>query len=461
MYKKGYYYTTFWQTFDFWGTPGQGSADWLVGQGAYSLKNRPSKTLNWVAYAWQRDAGAKKWKGGCSDSTWTQSKWQLQASRPSGSSEGSEGERYNAVCGNNICEATETNISCSSDCQVPAVPGDVVNAVSYGDLQSAANAANGKTLYIPPGTYMTSGLTINGPTQVIAPGTILKPTGGEAVLSVKRATTIIGIGIDGNGSGAMAINLSNTSGVTIQDCTIRNINHSPASIQADNATSFKILHCTIENNSHSGVTMAYSHQGTLDYNTVTNSGGCGMYWWGGDADWRKGPISGNGVSDLTFIGNIIKHSGLKWGSQSCGAAIFGSLGENITMKNNYVDWCGDVCLDPEGGTNFTIEDNYVKNGKNGGITTFYRASHALINHNTVVQESGFQNGIKIYGQGTSQYHTITNNTITVNGSNGIMSYHNTLSNSTISGNDITVTGSGHGIAIDGGDENTISNNTIH
>lgn len=78
IYKKGYYYTSSWQTLNFQGTPAQGSTDWLVGSGTFTPNNLSSGSKYWVAYICQWDATAKKWKCGCSDNACAQSLWQLQ-----------------------------------------------------------------------------------------------------------------------------------------------------------------------------------------------------------------------------------------------------------------------------------------------------------------------------------------------------------------------------------------------
>ena len=62
------------------------------------------------------------------------------------------------------------------------------------------------------------------------------------------------------------------------------------------------------------------------------------------------------MSDLTIIGNVIKQSGP---NNRVGAA-FGS-GNHVTIQNNTIEECGDVCLDPEGGVDHTIKNNSCHN----------------------------------------------------------------------------------------------------
>lgn len=342
------------------------------------------------------------------------------------------------------------------------IPAGAIDAKNYGTvgngttndtkaLQAAADAASGKTLYIEPGTYLTSGLTINGPTQILANGVTFKAASGASMLlEIQKSTTVTGIDLDGNGTGTGGIHIPGISNVTVSGCHLNNIKNDPA-VDISDSSNVTISGCSITGSGGDAIDILNTTNSKFLNNTVTNSGGHGMEWWGGDSANPQGP---NGVSGLTFDGNTVTNS-------TGGAAIWGSMGQDITITNNSVTECGDVCIDPEGGTNIKIQNNHVHNGDNGGITVFYGATYVEISNNTVVQDSGYGNGIMIYGTFTSKNISILNNNVTTNGSDGIFTLHGVLSNSTITGNTITLQGGGTGVNIDGGSGNTIANNTVH
>ena len=346
------------------------------------------------------------------------------------------------------------------------IPADAINAKKYGSLQEAANAANGKNLYIPPGTY-PGGLTIKGPVRVIAYGVTLKPAGGEkdrkrrrslramkkkeTLLSLSSPVSVEGIALDGNGTGVAGINITG-NGVKVSNCVITNIKHNQndGSITIQNAQNVVVDHCTITNNGMDGINLAFSSNSWLTNNKIANNGRHGIQWWGGGADVNQSP---GGVTDLTVTGNVVMNSG--------GGGIWGSVGWRVTANHNTIDTCGDVCLDFEGGKDDVVIYNSVHNGKNGGMTTFYAAQNIEFSHNVVAEDQEFGPGYKSYGNGVSQNIRVLNNTITTNGSDGIFLMKGTFTGGTITDNDITLKGGGKGIHDEGNTGNNISNNTIH
>jgi Right handed beta helix region len=324
------------------------------------------------------------------------------------------------------------------------IPTDAIHASNYSSLQDAANDANGKTIYIEAGTYPAGGLTINGPTRVIAYGATLK---GNGTLSLSTPMSVEGIGVDGGG-----IDISG-SGVDMSNCVVSNT-QSFGAIHIHNAYNFTIDHCTVDHaGGNAGIEIDFSTKGKITNNKVTNSSKNGIQWWGGDADRRKVRNRTLGVSDITITGNLVTNNGE--------GGIWGSQGLRISVSNNTINTCGDVCLDFEGGQDGVGNNNNIHNGKNGGMTTFYEAQNIEFSHNTVVQDAGYGPGYRSYGVGVSQNIRILENTITTNGADGILLMGSTFIGGTITGNAITMKSGGQGINTEENTGNTIANNTTY
>jgi hypothetical protein len=108
----------------------------------------------------------------------------------------------------------------------------------------------------------------------------------------------------------------------------------------------------------------------------------GFQWWGGDANPQKGDgaaANPRKARNLSFLNNTISDVGA--------SGIWGSMGEGIVASGNTIERCGDVCLDSEGSNSVVFSNNYVKDGANGAITTFYYGRDVLIAGNTVVSSS--------------------------------------------------------------------------
>jgi hypothetical protein len=124
----------------------------------------------------------------------------------------------------------------------------------------------------------------------------------------------------------------------------------------------------------------------------------GFQWWGGDANPQRGGAVANerGSRNLSFVNNTITDVG--------GAGIWGSMGEGIVASSNIIESCGDVCLDSEGSNSVVFSNNYVKDGVNGAITTFFYNRDVLITGNTVVSTSAAKPLLRTYTTGqTSAY----------------------------------------------------------
>jgi hypothetical protein len=120
----------------------------------------------------------------------------------------------------------------------------------------------------------------------------------------------------------------------------------------------------------------------------------GFVWWGGDANPHKGQGAAGSerkARNLSFVNNKIFDVGA--------GGIWGSMGEGIVASGNTIDRCGDVCLDSEGSNSVVFSGNYVKDGANGAITTFFYNRDVLITGNSVVSSSAAKPLLRTYNSG--------------------------------------------------------------
>ena len=132
-------------------------------------------------------------------------------------------------------------------------------------------------------------------------------------------------------------------------------------------------------------------QGAVASNNIIRGFRNGFEWWGGDADPKHGQGSvttPRGARNLSFIGNTVTDVGA--------GAIWGGMGEGIVVTGNIIERCGDVCLDSEGSNSVVFANNYVKDGANGAIATFFYNRDVLITGNTVVSSSAEKPLLRTY-----------------------------------------------------------------
>jgi hypothetical protein len=137
-------------------------------------------------------------------------------------------------------------------------------------------------------------------------------------------------------------------------------------------------------------------QGAVASDNIIRGFAHGFQWWGGDANPQKGQgavANERGARNLSFVNNTITDVG--------GAGIWGSMGEGIVASGNLIESCGDVCLDSEGSNSVVFSNNYVKDGANGAITTFFYNRDVLITGNTVVSSSAAKPLLRTYTTGQS------------------------------------------------------------
>jgi hypothetical protein len=84
-----------------------------------------------------------------------------------------------------------------------------------------------------------------------------------------------------------------------------------------------------------------------------------------------------------------------------GSKIWGSMGDGVAVTGNVIDGCNDVCLDAEGTFNFTASGNYVADGPNGALATFYQGRNIVFSGNTVVTHTYTYPLVEVAGVETS------------------------------------------------------------
>jgi hypothetical protein len=132
-------------------------------------------------------------------------------------------------------------------------------------------------------------------------------------------------------------------------------------------------------------------QGAVASNNIIRGFRNGFEWWGGDANPQTGQgavTNPRGAHNLSFIGNTVTDVGA--------GGIWGGMGEGIVATGNIIERCGDICLDSEGNNSVVFANNYVKDGANGAIATFFYNRDVLIAGNTVVSSSAARPLLRTY-----------------------------------------------------------------
>ncbi|MDR3456248.1 MAG: glycosyl hydrolase family 28-related protein [Verrucomicrobiae bacterium] len=285
------------------------------------------------------------------------------------------------------------------DVSTLGIYGDGVTDVSVA-LQSALSTY--KTLYMPAGTYVISN-TISFPSggDILGAGsnTIIKPTSTPlyAFKVVGTDTTYISNTVVDSLTfagtpGQIGFLAKKAYGVTVRRCsTSQGIGlfksvvtkvYTNITSEADLNRYLTVISNTVNASSSSpsvavGIDFEFSADCEASANTV-NYYYHGIMWWGGDSN-----LSVNGaLANPRWARRI--HIGTNSVSNAGQGGIWGSMGQNVTIERNEINYCGDVGLDLEGCFNSVAQYNYVTNGVNGSLATFYSASNVLFAFNTVV-----------------------------------------------------------------------------
>jgi hypothetical protein len=197
-------------------------------------------------------------------------------------------------------------------------------------------------------------------------------------------------------AGYVLVDVSGGREIEVSGCHTNNVRLGGATFASD----IKVIGNTAISDRNDNATEAAVYftmtRGAVASDNIIRGFAGGFQWWGGDADPQKGNgavVNERGARDLSFIGNTITDVG--------GAGIWGSMGEGIVASGNIIEGCGDVCLDSEGSNSVVFSNNYVKDGVNGAIATFFYNRDVLITGNTVVSSSAVKPLLRTYTPGQS------------------------------------------------------------
>jgi hypothetical protein len=198
-------------------------------------------------------------------------------------------------------------------------------------------------------------------------------------------------------NGYVLVDVSGSRQIEVTGCHTENIRLGGSTFSFD----IKVIGNTAissRNDNATGVAVYFTFtRGAVASDNIIRGFAGGFQWWGGDANPQKGQgavANERGARNLSFLGNRISDVG--------GAAIWGSMGEGIVASGNIIERCGDVCLDSEGSNSVVFSNNYVKDGANGAITTFFYNRDVLITGNTVVSSSADKPLLRTYTGGQEQ-----------------------------------------------------------
>ncbi len=214
---------------------------------------------------------------------------------------------------------------------------------------------------------------------------------GKNISNLKVANLCAEAPAQSNGYGLITVYLSR--GVEVTGCYTKNVRLGELNSSFDiKVVGNTAISARTDAPSGAAVTLAFTQGAVASDNTIRGFAH-GFQWWGGDANPKKGGAVANkrGARNLSFLGNTISDVG--------GAGIWGSMGEGIIASCNIIERCGDVCLDSEGSNSVVFSNNYVKDGVNGAITTFFYNRDVLITGNTVISSSTAKPLLRTYMPG--------------------------------------------------------------
>lgn len=328
---------------------------------------------------------------------------------------------------------------------------------------------------IPSGiTVGVTGLTMAANQTLEIHGKIKKLSGASPIVSMANGCRVIGTGeINGNSVVCDGIFAAGVSNLEISGLYIHHVGGKGIATYTSGST-VKIHNNRITNITGQAISLEYTNAVTITNNNI-DTAFHGIQWWGGDSDVSETP----GIFGLQIANNMVSN---------VMGGIWGSLGQHIAVVGNHVENCSDVGIDFEGCYDFTCVGNTALECSNGCYAVFFGAKRGVFSGNTarniISSGAGFYattntsyknesitiignifagKGIGIYADphlGLSLTNTsITNNDIvSTGGLRGISIFENT--NLVISGNRIVTVGSGVGIGLEGVRNSVIRDNWL-
>jgi parallel beta-helix repeat protein len=327
-------------------------------------------------------------------------------------------------------------------------------------LQATINT--GGVVFIPPGTYQISCLTLPSGVTIFGAGT------GRTILRGTNACASTAM-LYGSGASDVAISNLAVNGNNIANYGILNNNNGGTVGNRwrvrDTLVQLVTLDCL---SAHAGVDIVFAG------NTLSNCGGNGIRLDGTASNFsvtnNRVIGTGSGAAGVIFmvgidgsiVGNSISNSGPN------GDCITGYDSTNLRVQV-----IGNSCLTNNnngihvGGTNIIVANNNLYNTSltgiyiaavtfPGGVKTYGAPSNYVTVSGNVLHTTttANQSGIALL---TCYHCTVTGNTVTGATQNGIML--NIANNNVVTGNQVDGT-TGNGIDIRGGNQNIISGNNV-
>lgn len=244
--------------------------------------------------------------------------------------------------------------------------------------------------------------------------------------SNKKNIKIEDIKFHGPDNKSLLIQVDRIKGLQISDCVFENIrmfkSHLPPGVSYSTMKeSLLTKNIKLSNNKGIGakktingafIEVAYVKNVEIRSNSIRRYQH-GIQWWGGDANPDRNGLLDNPrwAINIQISKNIIDNIGM--------GGIWGSMGNKVmVVDGNKVTNCGDVGIDFEGTFASSATGNYVKNCRNGCITTFFLNRDILINRNIIESDVKYQYLFRIYNSHNkdNQSITFTDNHLTHKGS---------------------------------------------
>ncbi|MGI8377423.1 right-handed parallel beta-helix repeat-containing protein [Priestia megaterium] len=297
---------------------------------------------------------------------------------------------------------------------------DIDDGESIQRAISWAEKNGGGLIILANKTYTVSFIKQELPSHVTLKGSgkktkIVSTKPGDLFRAVgKKDITIKGISFKGIDNNALMLSAQSTDQITIKNCFFENLRviktDLPSGETYNSVTREKLNHnIQINNNiavgldktlSKAAIELAYVEDAKVKRNRISKYKH-GIQWWGGDAN----PAKNGALNNPRWAINIVISKNTIQDINSGG--IWGSMGTNIKVSSgNVVSDCGDVGIDFEGSTSSEATGNYIKNCKNGCLTTFFENKEIKIRKNIIESDVKNQYLFKIYNSSHKQNHSI-------------------------------------------------------
>jgi hypothetical protein len=268
-----------------------------------------------------------------------------------------------------------------------------------GTVETRVSLASNHVLRLLAPTVWKAGILVQNGNSVFSNGCAslitlaFQPPGpfivGRNISNLKVANLCAEAPPESNGYGLVFAHLSR--GVEVTGCYTNNVRLGESGSSDD----IKVIGNTAisaRKDAPTGAAVSFTFtQGAVASDNIIRGFQSGFAWWGGDANPHKGQgaaANERKARNLSFLNNTITDVGA--------AGIWGGMGEGIVASGNIIERCGDICLDSEGSNSVVFSNNYVRDGTNGAIATFFYNRDVLITGNTVVSSSAAKPLLRTY-----------------------------------------------------------------